>query len=329
MNQLVGELFELYLVRSDLRPSSIRFKRRALKYFLEWFGDMPVGGVNLAIAEDYKTLLLAIPSPRTGRKRTKIACNGYLANFKPFWNWLFRHGRIPSNPFYGVHLYRITELKRETFKSGELSRMLKIASRLWRLRICQGLLGMRRGEMLNVQVCDINLSSPHPHILLCPKKQTRDNWPWEIKNYQVRYVALPEKMYFDDIVIRLHKDIEDRIEEIDWPYFNIEEKYYKKLMSWQHNKTLTDEHIADPCGNFQRMFRAIQKRAGVYPTRRFHELRAAFITKMIDYSDLSRAADAAGHSSVQTTRQYDRKSEMSLVADIGRMAEKCYQSIVP
>jgi len=317
----VSKLYELYLSRTELRPSSVRFKSRALKYFLEWFGDMPVGGCNLAIAEDYKTLL--------AKGRSKRSANGYLANFKPFWNWLFRHGRISSNPFYGIRLYRITELRRETFKSGELSRMLKIASRLWRLRICQGLLGMRRGEMLNAQVCDINLSSPHPHILLCPKKETENTWSWELKDHAVRYVALPERMYFDDIVIRLHKDIEGRMEEIYWPYLNIEKKYYEILMHWHQDKILTDEHTADPTGNFQRMFRAIQKRAGIYPTRRFHELRAAFITKMIEYSDLSRAADAAGHSSVQTTKCYHRFSEMSLVEDMGKIAEKCYQTIVP
>lgn len=321
MNQNVGELFELYLARSDLRPASIRFKKMSLKYFIEWFGDMPPGGCNLAIAEDYKTLL--------AKGRSKRSANGYLSNFKPFWTWLFRHGRISSNPFDGIRLYRITELKRETFKSGELSRMLKVASRLWRLRICQGLLGMRRGEMLNVQVCDINLSSPHPHILLCPKKATKDTWPWGLKDHSIRYVALPERMYFDDIVIRLHDDILGRIEEIRCTYVNIEQKYYEKLIRWQQEETLTDIHTADPTGNFQRMFRTLQKRAGIYPPRRYHELRAAFITKMIDYSDLSRAADAAGHSSVQTTKCYHRFSEMSLVADMGKMAEKCYQSNVP
>jgi len=321
MNQSIGKLFELYLARSDLRPTSVRFKRKALSYFLEWFGDMPVEKVNLAVAEDYKALL--------AKGRSKRSANGYLANFKPFWVWLSRHNRIPSNPFDSVNLFKITELRRETFKPGQLSRMLNIASRLWRLRICLGLLGMRRGEMLNVQDRDIRLSGSHPHILLCPKKASESSWPFELKSHRIRYVALPERMYFDDIVVRLHDDITDRLKEIFWPYVNLEKKYYTKLMRWQQEKKLTDLHTLDPTSNFQRAFRTIQKRAGVYPTMRFHELRAMFITQMINHTDLSRAADAAGHANVQTTRNYHRFSEMSLVAEMGHVAEKCYQSNVP
>lgn len=317
----VSELFELYLSRSDLRPSSVRFKRRAFKYFLERFGDIEVGGCNLGIAEDYKILL--------ARGRSKSAANGYLANFKPFWEWLFRHGHISSNPFYGIRLFRITKVKRETFSAKELSRMLKVANQIWRVRQCFGLLGMRRGEMLNVVKRDINLSAYHPHILLCPKKRTKDTWPWELKDHAVRYVALPERMYFDDIVVRLHDDIKELMINY-WPYICLEEKYFVKLIQWQkESKPNFEEDALDPTGNFQRMFRALQKRAGIYQTKRFHELRAAFATKMIENTDLDRAAEALGHSNVQTTRQYNRQSEMSLVADMGRIAEKCYQTIVP
>jgi len=321
MNQTVSELFELYLSRSDLRPNSIRFKRRALRYFIEGFGDIPVGRVNSAIAEDYRTLLAV--------GRSKRAANGYLANFKPFWEWLLRHNRIESNPFYGLRLFRITKTKRQTFGANELSRMLKVSSQVWRVRICFGLLGMRRGEMLNVCKRDINLSARHPHILLSPKKATRDTWPWDLKDYAIRYVALPERMYFDDIVIRLHDDIGELMRQ-PWPYICIKEKYHKKLIGWQkENKPEFDKYTDDPTGNFQRMFRALQKRAGIRQLKRYHELRAAFATKMIKNCGLDLAADALGHSNVNTTRMYNRKSEMSLVQDMGELVERCYQTIVP
>lgn len=322
---MVSELFELYLSRQDLRPSSVRFKRRALKYFLDYFGDMPVGGITRAIAEEYRTILAV--------GRSKSAANGYLANFKPFFEWLYRHNRIPQNPFYGLRQFRITRTQRITFTAYELSRMLKIASQIWRVRIVFGLLGMRRGEMLNVCDCDINLSSDHPHIVLSPKKATKETWPFDLKDFAIRYVALPEKMYFDDIVVRLHADVKELMRQ-PWPYLCVEERYYKKLIQWQRNgkpddSTPFEEDCLDPTGNFQRMFRALQKRASVSPTKRFHELRAAFATKMIDGYGLDRAAEALGHSNVQTTRMYNRKTEMSLVADMGKIAEKCYQTIVP
>ena len=317
MNQLVSELYELYLARSDLRPSSVRFKRRALKYFIEWFGDIPVGRVSPAIAEDYRTMLAV--------GRSKSAANGYLANFKPFFEWLMRHGRISDNPFYGLRLYRITKGRRQTFSAKELSRMLKVADQIWRVRIVFGLLGMRRGEMLNVLAQDINLSALHPHILLCPKKRSGNTWPWNLKDHAVRYVALPERMYFDDIIVRLHDDIRGLMKNY-WPYICLEKRYFEKLIQWQGENILTDEHTADPTGNFQRMFRALQKRAGIHQLKRYHELRAAFATKMIDNSGLDRAADALGHSNVQTTRNYNRKSEMSLVQEMGQIAEYCYQT---
>jgi len=288
---------------------------------LEFFGDLPAGGVNLAIAEDYKTLLSV--------GRSKAAANGYLANFRPFFEWLYRHNRIPENPFYSLRLFRITKTVRTTFTANELSRMLKIASQIWRVRICFGLLGMRRGEVLNVCRCDIKLSSDHPHILLCPKKATKENWPFDLKDHSVRYVALPEKMYFDDIVVSLQADVRELMRQ-SRPYICIEEKYYKKLIQWQRdNKPGFEEDCLDPTGNFQRSFRALQKRAGVSPTKRFHELRAAFATKMIDGYGLDRAAEALGHSNVQTTRLYNRKTEMSLIEDMGKIAERCYQTIVP
>jgi len=187
--------------------------------------------------------------------------------------------------------------------------------------------------MLNVCDCDINLSSDHPHIVLSPKKATKETWPFDLKDFAIRYVALPEKMYFDDIFVRLHADVKELMRQ-PWPYLCVEERYYKKLIQWQRNgkpddSTPFEEDCLDPTGNFQRMFRALQKRASVSPTKRFHELRAAFATKMIDGYGLDRAAEALGHSNVQTTRMYNRKTEMSLVADMGKIAEKCYQTIVP
>jgi integrase len=324
-NSLVS-CFELYLKRSDLRPSSIRFKRRALEHFLRWFGDMPVGQVNLAMAEDYKVLLA-----KDGRK--KRTANGYLANFKPFWDWLWRHGLISSNPFFGIRLYRTTELERQTFTARQLSWMLRLASRLWRVRICLGLLGMRRGEVMQLTVREINLSGPQAHILLCPKEKTETTWPWGLKGHACRMVALPEAMKFEDITVYLHQDIVRLQEDLPagQPYILLEGHYYRKIIGWQRNgkpkgKPFSDEHTEDPTGNMQRFFRQLQENAGVTPTRRFHELRAAFCTKMIPKCGLERAARAAGHSSVETTRKYDRRTQQSLVAEIGRLAVNFYET---
>lgn len=319
MEQTLSRWFELYISRSDLRPASVRFKRRAHEYFRTWFGDPIPSEVTLATAEDYRVML--------AKGRSKSSANGYLRVYKPFWVWLFRHGQIQQNPFEGLRLYRTTESRQKTFTANELGRMVKLASRLWRVRICLGLLGLRRGECMNLVVRDLNWSARESYILLSPKSKTSNTWPWQPKNHQIRMVALPEIMCFDGVVVELHKDIMRLIEDLkDSPYICLEEKYHTKLIHWQREGKLEDTHTGDPTGNFQRAFRLLQRNANVSPLKRYHELRAAFATKMISLNGLERAADALGHSSVEITRRYDRRTMKSLVRDIGKMTEYCYQS---
>jgi integrase len=129
-------------------------------------------------------------------------------------------------------------------------------------------------------------------------------------------------MHFDGISVELHRIIQDRIADLPAGhiYVCLEDKYAKRCAG--------KDQVYDPTGNFQRMFRSLQRQAQIAPQRRYHELRAAFATAMIDHHGLSRAADALGHASTQTTRKYDRKSQMSLVAEIGLVARKCYASNV-
>jgi len=325
MQQSVTSLFELYLARSDLRPASVRFKRQALRYFVEWFGDDPVGAITPAIAEDYRALLVAAkaaPGKQGGRGLSKSAANGYLANFKPFWLWCQKHGRVQVNPFQEVPLFKLTKQPRETFTAQELGRIIRVADDLWKMRVCLGLLGDRRGEMLATVVSDVHLDDPKPHILLSEKKATATTYAWGIKDHAIRYVALPAVMEFDGVAVELHRLIRERIASLppNQPYVFLEDEYARKCAG--------KEDIADPTGNFQRTFRAVQKRAQVGKPKRFHELRAAFATAVIQHSGISVAADALGHSSIQTTRGYNRATPMSLVADLSLMAQKCYKSNV-
>jgi len=328
MNQQVASLFELYLGRSDLRPASIRFKRNALRYFVEWFGDLPVGQVTAAIAEDYRNMLIGVPSPRSGRNRSKSCANGFIANFKPFFSWLRKRDYIKSNPFDGIRLYKVTKPKRETFSADELGRMVRIASPRWKVKMCMGLLGCRRGELWNICVRDIILSGRYPHVLIRPKAASKNTWPWGVKSHKIRMVGLPDVMPIGCETVELHNEIVMLMNQLptDQPYVILEEKYYRRMIKRQETGELMDKHASDPTGNMQRSFRSLQTRAEVWPLRRFHELRAAFLTAMIKEHGLCMAADAAGHVSIETTREYDRRSDDQLVADIVDLTKKCYVS---
>lgn len=320
MEQSVASLFEVYLERSDLRPASVDIKRRACRYFLRWFGDPPVGAVDSATAEDYRTLL--------GRGRSAVTVNGYLENFRPFWVWLLRRGYITSNPFAMVRSVRVDERPpKQTFTPGELEALMSVADDLWRLRIALGLMGARRGEVLASQGRDYQPDPPCPHILLGWKASGKRTLPWGCKGRRLRYIAVPERMGFQHVIVPVRQLLADRVAAVGPDgYVCLSDDRTQLLRHHLEQGSLTYAHMTDPAGNFARSFRLLQERAGIVQTRRFHELRAAFTTRMIDAFGLSRAADLVGHVSVNQTRQYDRKDRLSLVADAARIAEHVYIS---
>jgi integrase len=323
MEQSVNEFHELYLSRSKLRPASVDIKRRACKYFVEWFGDIAVGKVTSILAEDYRTML-------DRNLGGAVSVNGYLNNFRPFWSWLFRHGYISANPFASIEPLPIEEPpQRETFSPDELSRLLRVSDGLWTIRICLGLLGARRGEMLAVQVHDIHIDEDPPHILLAYKAASGRTLPWAAKGRRRRLIGLPDRMGFPGLIIPLRELILQRMEgRAPDDYLCLDSRRHERLLTKQQSGSLTHCDLRDLAGNFPRSFVSLQRAAGLRKPKRFHELRAAFTTAMIDELGLSRAADLVSHTSVEQTRKYDRKSKLELVAQAVRIAATTYVSKV-
>lgn len=318
MEQSVSAMFELYLSRSDLRPASIDTKRRACKYFVQWFGDGPVGRVNAATASDYRTML--------GRGRSSVSVNGYLNNFRSFWSWLHKGGYIPINPFAHVGPLRIDEEpQRETFTPAELARILAVATPIEQLQVCLGLLGCRRGEMQAIQVGDVRLEDPDgPHILLRKKTGGKRTLSWGAKGHKARIIGLPAAMAFDGRVIGLRKLLVDRIDELQRDaeaYLCVDARHIQRRLTGQRDWNA----LRDLAGNHPRQFRSLQRRAGIVRIRRFHELRAAFVTTMLNSGmDSARVAELVGHASVAQTRKYDRRTKVSLVVAAAGVAASAY-----
>jgi integrase len=324
MQQPITDAFEVYLDRSDLRPNSVRAKRQALRFFVKWFGDLPIGHVSCAIAEDFRAML--------AKGRTQASANTYLDVFAPFWRWLFRHGRIQQNPFEGLARYKTDRKPPQQFELMDLERMVRGFEVLWRVRLALGMLGCRRGEMLNLHLKEIHMDTRDPHIQIEPKQDGPTSWQWKTKTRNVRYVALPEIIPVGQAVLQVHRDIVELMEQLParQPYICLESRYFEHMLKSVQDKTVTLNHYNDPTGNFQRLFYTRQTWAGVQEPKRFHELRAGFLTWMNDRYGLKRAADAAGIVSLQTAARYDRTKIMSIVSDINqKMTEKSYMSYVP
>lgn len=318
MEQSVSVMFELYLSRSDLRPASVDAKSRACKYFVRWFGDVPVGSVTAAMASDYRAML--------GRGRTVVSVNGYLNNFRSFWSWLHKGGYIPVNPFAYVGPLKVDEEpQRDTFTPAELSRILAVASPIEQIQVCFGLLGCRRGEMQAIQVQDVHLDHPDgPHVLLKKKETGKRTLSWGAKGHRSRIIGLPAAMAFDGRVVGLRKLVVERIEELQddaEAYLCVDAKHIQRRLAGSRDWNA----LRDLQGNHPRQFRALQRRAGIRTIRRFHELRAAFVTTMLDSGmDSARVAELVGHASVAQTRKYDRRKKVSLVVAAAHVASSAY-----
>lgn len=320
MRNPVSRMHELYLQRSNLRPASIDVKQRACRYFIEWFGDPPVGRVTSAIAEDYRTML--------GRGRGATTVNTYLENHRAFWTWLLRHGYITKNPFALVGRVKVDEQPpKQTFTPRELAALMMVADDLWRIRICFGLQGGRRGEVLSIQVKDVYLDEQPAHVLLGAKEGSGRTLPWGTKGRRLRLLAVPVRMGFDGIIVPLRQLVTERCRGRDGQsYICLGDERHELLVKRQRSGSLRWADLRDTAGNFPRQFRALQKAAGIQTLRRFHELRAAFITSMISHPKmgLSRASKLAGHKSVEQTQKYDRKEQLSLVAEASEITENTY-----
>jgi len=276
MQKSVASLFEMHMRRGDPAASTVASKGRALKCFLDFFGDMHPQKVGVPIAEDYQEFLL------NGRAATTVNC--YVQHFRTFFTWLHNRNEVPANPFRT--LARITEDKvvKETFSHEEIDRMAEMADDRWLFLLCLGLLGLRRGEALNLVGDDLDFDEGFLRIR--SKRLTASTWDWRIKGRRERIISFPRCMAVGSGVIELHSLARRLAKERGpgQPYICVKPAYY--LIQLGRLRTMDYQKKLCPWGNFRRDFRKLQKRAAVTPLKTFHELRAACATVLIDQCGL-------------------------------------------
>jgi len=316
MNQSVAELFERYLFRCNASDGTIEVKSRAFRHFNRWYEGVKPDELTPEVAEDFQSLLLKTMEPGS--------VNCYLACLKPFWQWLTRMQYVSHDPFRFVKRLDVEQKVKVTFTPQELDRMIQISDVRWRVLIGLGLLGLRRGESLNLTVRDVFLTEGH--LLVTSKKAAATTWPWKIKSNAERIVPLPEVMEIGSKSLSLVADLVCLMEALpaNQPYICPRPGDYTRNMGRQKAGTISYHNRCCPWGNFPRDFTRLQRRAGVATPRRYHELRAAFATAMIKSHDLSTASKLLGHASVQTTNQYNRYETLKLVAGACASLRNCY-----
>lgn len=296
MKQSVTSLFGLYLDRSGLAESSVAIKKRVLKKFVANFGDMDVSNVNFGHVEDFKNIVK--------KGRSESSANMDLQNFKPFFSWLVKRGYIRMNPFAGLKLYNVPEKQRPIYTPEEIERILLVGGLRWNAAVLLALCSMRRSEVLNLVVRDIDFDNGR--ILVSPKKDTANTWRWDIKDYNQALVPMPELVA--KYLIELMEPLKEQ------PYVILKKRHYERMLERKTEGKLTFENRNRPWLNFDRDFQHLLRRAKVEP-KRYHDLRATFATNMAGVLSLTDTQKLMRHSSPTTTaKYYIRIEEQKLVA---------------
>jgi len=303
-----------YMGRSHLEESSEEVLRRAVKWFVELHGDIEPALVRYGHADDYRSWLK--------KGRAGSSANTYLAMIGGLFKWLLRRGYIGSDPFDGVKRFKVAERKFDIYTPEEIRRIIKVADDRWRAVVCLGLCSMRRAEIQNLLVSDIDFASNEIHIK--PKKLSETTWPWQIKNHNEALVGI------EDSIAQMLMKLIDSLTGSRQPYVILRPKYWKRNLVRQKEGTLSHRDRNLPWGNFNREFKALLRRARV-PDKRFHDLRGTFAT--VNYRDGLELIDLQylmRHSSIQTTARYVKKEEeRKLLKKSGRTFKKYYVSNVP
>jgi len=314
MSQPVKSLYEMYLSRSDLAESSVEITGRAVRWFTELFGDIDAEQINYGHADDFKAWL--------AKGRSKSSANTYLRTIKPFFAWLAERRHIEQNPFdKKLRLYVVGEQKRPLYTPDEIERLFAVADLRWKVIVALALNSMRRGEILNLVLSDIDFEKNL--ILITPKKDTEYTWRWDIKNHNQAYIGLPESVA--NLLVKLRENL-----PVKQPYITLKPAAYERNMRLKVAGELDHRLRKCPWGNFNRDFAMLLKRANV-KRRRFHDLRSVFATERYrDGYSLKKLQCLLRHSSIQTTARYIKEiEEQKLVAESAETFNKHYASNVP
>jgi integrase len=274
---------------------------------------MPVEKVDYAVAEDFKTILAK------GRSRT--SANIYLQNFMPFFSWMLKRGYLDANPFDGLTLYRVGEVKRPIYEPEEIERILAVGGLRWNVAVLLALCSMRRAEVLNLVVKDIDYAKGH--ILVSPKRETAETWAWNIKDHNQAIVPMTTRLA--NLLLKLQSKIKDRR-----PYLVLKPDHYERMMRLKAEGKLSFEDRNCPWPGFDRDYRALLKRAAV-KHKRFQDLRATFATTMARHGmSMKETQTLMRHSSINTTaKHYLRVEEEQIAAKASKIVEKYYVTNVP
>jgi integrase len=163
-------------VRANFSRKTLDIYALALKTFIAFAGDIPVGTVNAHVIDRFKVCRIESVSIATVNLQLRV--------IKSFFNCLKRWEIVAMNPCDTVRQIRGNEISPVFLTTEELQHLLKTLEKHWLLPIVvfAAMTGARLGEVLNLTWADIDL----PRRLVC----IRSSSSYRVKGGKVRTVPL-------------------------------------------------------------------------------------------------------------------------------------------
>ncbi len=268
-----------------------------VRYLAEVLQDKPIGDITIGDAERFKNWLL--------HKVKKTSANIYVKSIRPIFSQAVLDEEIPKNPFAAIKLFRVPKRQKiRIYESWEIRAIVGQAPNMWwRAIVLLGLL-LRRGEVLNTTLADVDFRKGV--LTVQPKEDSErlGTWRFQPKDYDTREIPLTPEA--NSLLVTISCELPDR-----QPYLLVPPKRYQWLMA--HRDRLTHATRKCPIANFNREFHRIRKRAGIKHGT-YHDLRRTGITMLLENGlQPHQVMQIAGHSQIETTINYYTATRDSLL----------------
>jgi integrase len=261
-------------------------------------GDIEVARFDRAQAEDVVDGLM-------GQGLRAVTVRSYTKTLRPAFRWWSRRAQGYQDPWADLDPIRVDRGEVRTISDADVRSILEVAGPLWRARILLGYTaGLRRGEVLNLTIPDIDVESKRIHVR--GKVNTAYTWPWTSKDHDYRQVPLTDDAHQALIAVMVELPAGQ-------PYVCLTPERYDYLRCLHVSGRMTDRMHVCPDDRFDKGFAALSSRAGIQA--KYKHLRATCLTRWIEKGLLPHEVQRiAGHASVETTMQYYVATRGDIVA---------------
>ncbi|MBK6599298.1 MAG: tyrosine-type recombinase/integrase [Proteobacteria bacterium] len=303
MEQWLSEFLE-DLQRRNYSPASIRAYRYDLQLFVQWVSRQEhlntPADLTLSALENYQMHLMLRPSLKSkniAKAMSTASRNRHTAELRSFFRYLKRVCKLLSNPSAELECARqLKTLPKTVFTVEEMAGLLEhipkntpCGLRDWAAVELLYATGLRRFELLNLEISALRLAEEMVHILGKGQKERVVPFRSQRQRGLERYLS------------------EGR------PY----------LVEGAHHRVFVSQHHGGPVSE-EEMLQAIRRharRAEISQVTGFHQFRHTCATHMLrGGADLRCIQTILGHSQLSTTAIYTKVE----VADLKKTMRECH-----